>query len=122
MTNGEKYKGAKERSRAFEAFCDAVDGDCDECPLRFTERGLTYECLLKWLDLEAEDEKPLPCPFCGGECSIDNNNIVYCRMSGCSYLGGGDGDSREKAISAHNRVARAVMKAKESEANDEVHY
>lgn len=46
MTNGEKFKTAKEREEAFKKFCN--ERNCGTCPL-YEEEG----CKFAWLDLEA---------------------------------------------------------------------
>ena len=63
MTNEEKYKTPQERERAFQEYCqkEACWYSC------FYQR---CSCLLQWLALEAEKEKPLPCPFCGEDGGI----------------------------------------------------
>lgn len=52
MTNGEKYKTAKERGAAFKDFC-RWNYHCEKCPayLKLTD-GYNY-CNFVWLDLEA---------------------------------------------------------------------
>ena len=73
MTNEQKYKTTDERIRAFWRFCkehgQKGKHGCLGCPAK----GLpTYreKCALTWLAFEVEEEKPLACPFCGGD-SID---------------------------------------------------
>ena len=67
MTNEQKYKTAEERVKAFDRWrktikCEGCSQMCDKC-----EAGpLADECGFKWLTLEAEEEEPKPCPFCGG--------------------------------------------------------
>lgn len=63
MTNEEKYKTPQERDTAFEIFCN---GHCcdDKCPCHHEK---DVNCSFLWLSLEAEEEKIIPCPFCGGE-------------------------------------------------------
>ena len=111
MTNAEKYKTAEERVEAFRKFCDAtkLKKQCEDA-LSCTE------CQFAWLDMEAEEERPLPCPFCGGGADVISTsdiNLVSC-AEGCGYYSQRC-ESAESAIAAHNRVARAVMDAKESE-------
>lgn len=103
MTNGEKYKTAEERAEAYSKTQDVQRG-----------RGFVSPILaFAWLELEAAEEKPLPCPFCGGECEVGLGR-VFCKTQSC-YCSKSF-DMNEKAIAAHNRVARAVMAAKEKEA------
>ena len=62
MTNAEKYKTAEERMKAYAALCEN-HRDCENCP---AHTGSAYpQCAFHWLELDAEEEKPLPCPFCG---------------------------------------------------------
>lgn len=61
MTNGEKFKTAKERSAAFKKFCERT---CNNCPLD-EECTNGNDCNFVWLELEYNEEL-LPCPFCGG--------------------------------------------------------
>lgn len=64
MTNGEKFKTAKERVIEFERFCTSTT-DCGACVLKNCRE--MDECRYAWLDLEAKEElRLLPCPFCGG--------------------------------------------------------
>ena len=101
MTNEEKYKTPQERDRAFVRFC--TERGCKECQCR---RG-GANCHYVWLALEAEEEKPLPCPFCGGEAEIDSaihfGSYYYfvkckiCHMSSMSCL------IKDEAIAAWNR-------------------
>lgn len=76
MTNGEKYKTPQERYKAFRKFCDkhiCDDNLCDdECPCHKSNFG----CHFPWLALESEVEKPLPCPFCGGEAEVSEGYSV----------------------------------------------
>lgn len=108
MTNAEKFKTAKERCREFEKFCG--NKRCESCVLKY---GLGYRCILAWLDMEADMEKILPCPCCGGECVVSSHSEGYnvnCSSRYC-YIGK-TFESRDEAIAAHNRVARAVMAEK----------
>ena len=105
MNNEQKYKTAEERVMAF-----------------LTQREVSSIATVianefaHWLALEAEEEKPEPCPFCGGECRTVVNqyedHVVGC--DNCCYCSR-EFNSDSEAIAAHNRVARAVMAAKESE-------
>lgn len=123
MLNSEKFKTAEERAEVFEKFCHGKN--CDDCILRLSHCKYSVDaCLAFWLDLEAEDEKPLPCPFCGSECELHeiwdkeecksvgyNVRCTMCEYKSpwaCKYDG-------SDAISAHNRVARAVMDAGKKE-------
>lgn len=64
MTNQERYETPQERNSAFTKFC--TEQDCKECECY--EKGVN--CSFAWLALEAEEEKPLPCPFCGSEAEV----------------------------------------------------
>lgn len=103
MTNGEKYVTAHERAKAFTEYCRAAE-------LNHRENVGAF----MWLNLEAEEEKILPCPFCGSKCEVSEDGMnVVCQA--CGYNGPVYG-CYDMAVEAHNRVARAVMEAKESEA------
>lgn len=71
MLNQEKYKTPEERINAFNEWC--FNRDCKSCELKsrnnFDSGAI---CRFYWLALEAEEEKPEPCPFCGGECLLSN--------------------------------------------------
>lgn len=115
MTNAEKYKTAKERLKALDKWCDSGvrQGSYGKC----LASGC-IACALKWLELEAEEEKPLPCPFCGGEVDVISTseiNIVSC-AKGCGYYSKSS-ESKESAIAAHNRIARAVRSAEKRKEN-----
>ena len=108
MLNSEKYKTAEERAKAFQVYC-AVP--------KLKKHLSCIECQFAWLDLEAEEEKPLPCPICG--CAVDIRKIgdyhtrsqVQCTCGyRCAWC-----DSGDEAIAQHNRVARAVMEAGKKE-------
>lgn len=120
--NFEKYNTAEERIEAFNQFC--IRHQCADCPLcHFHETaGCHSFCAVAWLDLEAkEEEKALPCPFCGGEMMPFSDEYGFgficsttkCGATSCRY------DTREEAVAAHNRVARAVMDAKNAKKDGE---
>ena len=102
MTNEQKFTNAEERNAAYRAYITD-----------FTKPIIGQ---FEWLALEAEEEKPEPCPFCGGECRTVVNqyedHVVGC--DNCCYCSR-EFNSDSEAIAAHNRVARAVMAAGESE-------
>lgn len=102
MTNFEKYKTADDRAAAFAKWClkTKYDHECEDAMS-------CNECQFAWLDLEAE-EKPLPCPFCGGEVIVSDRQVYCADETNCNY-GSGRRKSRDEAISAHNRVARAAL-------------
>ena len=60
-TNEERFRTKEERSAAFLSFCKKMNG-CKNCPLSSHKS----RCTFVWLTLEAEKEKPLHCPCCGG--------------------------------------------------------
>ena len=115
MKNEQKYKTPEERVEAFDRWrrtikCEGGSQMCDTC-----EAGpLADECGFKWLALEAV-EKPKPCPFCHSETEIvSSNNIYQVSCIHCLYLSEGC-TNEESAISAHNRVARAVEAMKKGD-------
>lgn len=115
MKNSEKFKTAKKRARAFSKWCNLMNGK--NCLMIKS----CNHCAFTWLDLEAppEKEKPLPCPFCGGEvefAQLVGGDSVRCKCGYCAPFF----DSESEAIAAHNKVARAVMKEKETVNQEEV--
>lgn len=108
MTNKEKYLTTAERASAFDMWCNnGVDRDvfkrclADRCT----------ECVLRWLDMEAEEEKIENCPYCGGKCYLlndgDGRYRVACHADlSCKYSSGYT--TRFEAVAKHNLVARAV--------------
>lgn len=108
MNNYEKFKTAKEREIAFGEWCKRQLHDCP--------RGIKcLSCMFEWLDLEAEDEGQLPCPFCGGtDVVMQDVGGFELACQGCgfhtpAYM------EKEKLISEYQRVARAVMAAGKKE-------
>ena len=121
MTNAEKYRTAEARSKAFTKWCSekqktaigkVAKHECSDCPLD----EHTPCCFFYWLDFEAEEEKPLPCPFCGCKSLVgtDHRGFFLCECSECDYHSQCYTHPYE-AIAAHNRVARAVMEAEKKE-------
>ena len=112
MTNAEKYKTAKERSQAFNRFCNSHRKglswipNCANCEFKDADD----KCTFLWLAQEAPVEKPLPCPFCGCEPSIIKNNGYYnvecqnhdCRMNVYTVTC----ESKNKAIAIWNRRSK----------------
>ena len=117
MKNEQKYKTAEERVKAFDRWrktikCEGCSQMCDKC-----EAGpLADECGFKWLTLEAEEEKPNPCPFCGGMTEVITDEQGYCGVS-CIHCDYTSERYRQSiyAIAAHNRVCRAVEAVKKGE-------
>jgi len=107
MKNFQKFVTAQERAEAFGRYWR-----------EFHEREILIGDILTvfaWLDLKAEEEKPLPCPFCGYECrceKLGDVNNVECQNSLCNYQSGGL-MSKQEAIAAHNRVAKKCREGKE---------
>lgn len=111
MKNFEKFKTAEKRLKAFEEWCKnnrtQISG-----PICKIDMENCFLCQFAWLDLEAEEEKILPCPYCGKECRTVKNRceafVVACDM--CCYTSQ-DFEREYEAIAKHNRVARAVMES-----------
>lgn len=114
MTNGERFKSAQERAEAFNRFC-SNNRICHKCPLADHHDLNVNECRFVWLDLKCEEERPLPCPFCGNIPTVheicEDAFAVSCVLESCGYWSCIK-KTRGEAIAAHNRVAKAV---KESE-------
>lgn len=113
MTNEQKYKTAEERVKAFHGYCRSHKTRCEDCPLKQFQADETCVCFAYWLALEAE-EKPELCPFCDGVATVCEHSPYFDVECKCGYVSSLC-DTREIAISAHNRVAHAVRAAKESE-------
>lgn len=101
MKNFEKYTSAKER---LDAFCDL----CNRLGTLMEVSGFA-----QWLDLEVEEDKPMPCPFCGGDVEITDEGTMeehlYC---GCGYASRNACEDYDY-IADHNRVCKAVAAYKE---------
>lgn len=104
MTNAEKFKTTEERLKAFGKWHEEYCGMRGVC----AKDDVCAHTVFHWLDLEAEEEKPLPCPLCGEECEVVGR-VVRCRSRDCGYE---YYDKRHKyideTIAAHNRVSHAV--------------
>lgn len=116
MKNFEKYKTALERSRALSAFCGK--NTCDKCALGNLNRNV-IDCQFAWLDLEAEEDEPMDCPFCGSstevvidECGCYSISCIHCEYCSPAY------NEDKYAIEAHNRICRAVAAYNESEVKE----
>jgi Lar family restriction alleviation protein len=98
MTNGEKFKTAEERRKAYDKYCE-------ECK----KEGFVLHNVLDWLDLEYKAELKL-CPFCGTEARLisgTEDHYVVCRNADCAAaLVARSFSSEEEAIDAWNRRAR----------------
>ena len=116
-TNEERFRTPDERNAAFKEWC--LNRDCESCELK-SHNGFAG-CEFYWLALEAEEETE-PCFYCGSEMHyrVERRNFtdrhwLECTNSKCGFESA-KYESKADAISAHNRVARAVRAAKESEA------
>lgn len=117
MKNFEKYKTAEGRVNAFSEWC--ADRQCNSCVFSrmcggCDERTVGIDVMAHWLDLEAEEEKPLPCPFCGSQgvyLHKSVNNFWYAECNSCCAKSA-QNVSKERAIANYNRVAKAVADAK----------
>ena len=114
MTNEQKYKTPDERNHAFSEWC--FKSDCESCRLKAHNFDGGDGCRFYWLALEAEEEKPEPCPFCGGTTEVITDEQGYYGVSciHCDYTS----ERYEQsiyAIAAHNRVCRAVEAVKKGD-------
>ena len=117
LTNEQKFRTAEERARAFGEFCEKweVCRDCKARCGRNESRIFTSECMAHWLALEAEEEKPEPCFYCGGDTTVCEHSPHFdVECEHCGYVSALC-SSRSRAIDKHNRVARAVRAAREGE-------
>ena len=110
IKNEQKYKTAKERVKAFIAYCKNKK-ECDHDSYR--RKCPKLKCMMEWLALEAEAAKPEPCPFCGSVCRAEFD-YVRCSNIRCRYVSA-DKKNIDEAIAAHNRVCRAVAAYNEGE-------
>ena len=116
MTNGEKYRSIDDRVTAFRRYC--ADIGCPNCcikPYAEAKHNMCVDrCILKWLALEAEEDKPLTCPFCG---SVDikvmslvrpDYVVSSCYVVSCCNCGAVSRAEATKtdAIAAWNRRAK----------------
>lgn len=106
MKNFEKYKNQNDLIQAFFA---------NRSP---SSIGVTIvQEFVKWREMEAEEEKTLPCPFCGSNTVITFRDTVrhvnkYCvECTVCNYRSE-DKYQKDSAIAAHNAICRAVMAQK----------
>lgn len=64
MNNEQKYKTPEERKLMFDIFCNTRLCEFCQCNadvIKKTESERNTKCKPKWLALEAEEKKPLPC-------------------------------------------------------------
>ena len=117
MTNEQKYKTPDERNNAFSEWC--FNRDCESCKLKAHNFDGGDGCRFYWLALEAEEEKLEPCPFCGGRCLLSNAARgmwrVFCERDITCHYSSGTFATKAEAISAHNRVCRAVEAVKKGD-------
>lgn len=111
MTNEEKYKTVEEHIKASSMLCDS-QVSCPACLM--CDRN--SNCKIRWLALEAEEEKPMPCPFCGGTV-VKESGKLKCTSPLCGYSILLDRDPNI-TIAVHNLVCRAVKAYKESEVKE----
>lgn len=115
MTNREKYKTEEARSEAFYKFCDKHGYCGNGCILWSNVKCGEVHCMILWLDLEAEEEKPMNCPFCGNKCVV-TQDLIKCLYKHCAYTSGDYDHTASENIAAHNRICKTVAAFKESEA------
>ena len=102
MTNEQKFTNAEERNAAYRAYITD-----------FTKPIIGQ---FEWLALEAEEEEPKSCPFCGGTTEVITDKQGYYGVSciHCDYTS----ERYEQsiyAIAAHNRICRAVEAVKKGD-------
>lgn len=109
MKNSEKYKSAEAREKAFLSHCK-YRPECNGCEIRARRNNSPGGCAFAWLDLEAKEEKPLPCPYCGytimsvGECG-EEQRCVMC--ADCGYRSQRC-NTKDAAIARHNDLCRKL--------------
>ena len=120
MKNEHKYKTPEERNDAFSEWC--FNRTCESCELKSHNFDGSDGCKFYWLALEADEAKPNPCPFCGGETHINLGLLkadilhywVDCISPECMYRSAHYTD-KDAAIAAHNRVCSAVETVKKGD-------
>ena len=105
MTNEQKYKTTEERVKEFLSQRE-VSSIATVVANEFAH----------WLALEAEEDEPEPCPFCGGMTEVVTDEQGYYGVS-CIHCDYTSERYRQSiyAIAAHNRVARAVETVKKGD-------
>lgn len=100
MTNSEKFTTAMARTKAFNKACK---GACNECKIfEAKDRQHTVNCPFVWLEMEADEEVLLPCPFCDGTATLctDGTPYIWCNDCGIETIAY---QSPDEAIAAWNR-------------------
>lgn len=109
MKNFEKFKTVDDRANGYEDFCS--NHECEYCPLNNTKPDCGQSRgQFAWLDLEADQEQPLPCPCCGnikmeknGYISPDQRFDISCPS--CGYRSPWE-MNLDAAIARHNKLCR----------------
>lgn len=91
MINEQKFKTAEERVKAFLAKREMS-----------SIATLIANEFAHWLSFEAEEEKPMPCPFCGGTV-VKESGKLKCTSPLCGYSLMLESDP-DNTVAAHNRV------------------
>lgn len=120
MKNFEKYKTAEDRDHTFDQFCERQES-CAHCALNSSKTASLTSCAFAWLDLEAEEEKPMACPYCGGDAIVVNNeeNGFWHVSCGICFSASKEYADKSAAIERYNSICRAVKAAKEGDMTHE---
>ena len=118
MKNFEKYKTAECRIKTFYSFV-CHKQECEVMMKYKNSSNRVLHCYDCWLDIEADEVKPLPCPFCGSDMFV-SRTFMHCTRTNAKWCGysitwGGKHGDKYKVIAAHNRVCEAVAAYKGSE-------
>lgn len=109
MKNFEKYKNPNDLIKAF-----------------FENRSMSsitvsiVQEFAAWREMEAVEEKILPCLFCGGRTYVNEGengygDKLYSVNCACGYRTKENYRSRESAVSEHNRIYMAAIAQNEGE-------
>ena len=108
ITNSEKFKTVEERTIEFNKFCN---GKCKGCKILAAKKDQpTLNCTCVWLEMEADEEKLLPCPFCGSEDDVK----VFSRISSGYKLYGIRCENRYCLVNAETVTFKTKDKAIEA--------
>lgn len=91
MTNGEKFKTAEERHKAYALYCESM-------------RGMNLAILhdtFEWLELEYSIALRV-CPFCGGEAVLHEGECSFVKCHDCDAESF-HGESSDEVVAAWNR-------------------